>query len=458
MLTDSIAHLEWEGLQAPRTYEGEFDKPQIISGRSRANLTRDESYNVGGTAYGFSTSGKSTEEETQFMLRTQDTTFRASSQRIDFYACRVTRMTWTPPSSLGVGRGSEVTAPFVVREVHVRNSSGKTALSFREWFLNAPLHNMCFHEGVERSKTTVYEHRNRGALDLRDRFELVDYKQGTAEGLLVDFGAYRFLFECVPDAYAPAWSRKLMVEYREAWGGVPDVATRKDIAAMASYILGRELILIGDTLLTQEGYVAEARYLSHGRPNIQHLCQDYPRLPLGVEVTPSKFKQALATAVTAYQQKKQILPLEDCLGRYWLAIQTPPGLGIVILATALELLAQAWFRSKESKSRGEFLEHKAYRALLSPEIESLSAKLEKTDQGKAILKRILSANRLGTNDQMTTFFAELGIELSVDDRQVLQRRNKYVHGSPVNGSEASQSWGRYASLFTRAMVCILNLQ
>lgn len=457
--SDYIAQLDWEGLHEPRTFDGPFDGGVIIPGESKIVVSRDEDYNITGTAYGYTTQKEATPEENQSMCRRQNVTIRLHYATVDIAQFLVQSITRAPPSSPGVHVGFDLVAPFATQCITIRNTNpNQTRFSLREWYINAPPHNHFLHQRVDRKKTAIYEHSRAGRIPVADRYEMLQCMHSSMTCLTIDTGAFRFLVEYALDSFAPAWSKKLMVEYRDEWGLVPDEMTRTHVAEILSYLLGRELIPVGTTSLNREGYVIDATYTSHSRPNIRHLCRQIPRYTMNLAESPAAFEQAFVKAMVAYQKKQDSLPIAECLRRYWLAVELPPGLNIVILASTLEFLAKAWFKSQESKSRGTYMTHDAFRQLIQPEIDALAQKLEVREGGKAILKRILSANNFGSNDQTEVFFAELGLPLTGDDRKVLRGRNKYVHGGRIDISDASLTWGRYAGLFSRAMLRILELQ
>lgn len=457
--SDYIAHLDWEELNSPQTIEGPFLSPALFDGASKYSLSRDEDYNVIGMISGQSAAHEATEQEFGLMLNPRDVTIQEPHLIFDIKRLSLKSITRTPQAPMGANNNFNISAPFSAHSYKIRHTlTQEPCYSFREWYLNAPPNNHYLRQQVERKKTVIYEHNRRGPHPVSDRFEMMLYGQYDLAYLAIKTDRFQFLIERVPNSFFPIWSEKLMVEYREEWGLVPDEKTRNQIAELLGYLLGRRLISIGASILSRKGFIIEAVAKSHHQPNIRHLCKKYPHYPIDLKESPELFEAAFIKALNAYKSKQEYLPISECLHRYWLASELPLGLNIVILASTLEMLANAWFKSNESTSHGKYMPHDEYRELLSPEIEALADKLDKTEMGKAIIKRILSSNQFGANDKTNTFFSELGITLATEDKNILRDRNKYAHGGEINVIEARRCWAIYQSLFNHALLRILDLR
>jgi hypothetical protein len=362
-----------------------------------------------------------------------------------------------PASATPTNPASNLAAQFVAQRVRLKLKSDTQVQSVREWYLNGPL-TVSFMRGlVNRKKTSIYEHERNDRARVSDRYELLQYTQNGVGCIFIDTGTYSFWIETVPHCFPPAWSHKLMIEYRSDWGGVPDPDARSRISDIVGYLLGRELISIGHSELSHDGYILAKDCQGHLRPGIRTICAHWPRPPIPIDETPEAFSASFLRTWTAYERKYPILPISECLHRYWVAVRQPPSMSIVILASTLEYLSKAWFATASSRSRGKYISHEQYREILSPEIDTLAPKLMAHPQGDAVLKRILSAYNFGSTDQLEQFFSELGIDLVAEERSTLRKRNKYVHGHVVEPSEARATVARYEALFTRALIRILEI-
>lgn len=457
--SDYIAQLDWEVLFAPQVITGPFLSPGLIEGVSKYALSRDEDYNVIGMISGQSASHEIAGHEHGLMLNPREVTIKEPHLLHEIKNFVLKSITRTPQAPMDAHTLFDFTAPFSAHSYKIRQTlTQEPCFSFREWYLNAPPNNHYLRQQVERKKTVIYEHNRRGPHPVSDRFEMMLYGQYDLACLAIKTDSFQFLIERVPSTFFPIWSEKLIVEYREEWGLVPDEQTRNQIAELLGYLLGRRLISIGASMLSRQGYIIEAVAKSHYQPNIRHLCKKSPHYPIDLNESPELFEAAFIKALTAYKNKQEYLPISECLRRYWLASELPLGLNIVILASTLEMLANAWFKSNESTSHGKYMPHDEYRELLSPEIEALADKLDKTEMGKAIIRRILSSNQFGANDKTNTFFSELGITLAPEDKNILRGRNKYAHGGEINVIEARRCWAIYQALFNQALLRILDLR
>jgi len=456
--SDYVAHLDWEGLHSTQTYDGPFTNPAIVSGASQVCLLRDDDYNICGTVVGCVTDSDISHEERESMY--SPITLKMSLHWADVTISRylVKSINRSPALSPAGTAAHKVEAPFVAEGLSVQIKRPNDGVhSLREWYLNGPTVTEFMRGGIRRQRTSIYEHSRTERATVNDKYELLQYSKNSCGCVFVDAGSYSFWIESVPESFAPSWSKKLMIEYRSEWGRIPDTESRRRISELTGYLMGRELISIGNTSLTSDGYILAKECISHLRPDIRFICKDYPRYPIAIAESPAVFSEVLLRALSAYDRKHTTLPISECLRRYWLAVHQPPGLNIVILATTLELLTKAWYTSAESRSRGRYMSHDEYRELLNPEIDSLATKLESKPQGNAILRRILAAYNYGSNDHIENFFKELDINLTPEDVKVLRKRNKYVHGESIDYADARATWRRYSALFNIAMGRILEI-
>ena len=71
----------------------------------------------------------------------------------------------------------------------------------------------------------------------------------------------------------PSWSKCLSIEYRPAWGGIPEDRDREAIGALVGFLSGRELINLGHTRFDAEGKQISQVALSPRKDNLVSMCQ-----------------------------------------------------------------------------------------------------------------------------------------------------------------------------------------
>ena len=91
-----------------------------------------------------------------------------------------------------------------------------------------------------------------------------------------------------------------------------------------------------------------------------------------------------------------------------MANNMPLGTNLPLYANGLEILATAWFKSKESKTKGVYMPKKIYDNLLKDEFISIEKKISEYEYGERILNRIKNSFQLGANEKVSIFFDEIG--------------------------------------------------
>ena len=112
------------------------------------------------------------------------------------------------------------------------------------------------------------------------------------------------------------------------------------------------------------------------------------------------------------------LQLNQVVGRYFIALKTPIGVNLPLLANALEILSTN-YQKKEGKLNELFITDEKYAELISPELEILSKNLSGLDGAENILRKIKGANRRNPAEKVLLFLQLIGIIPGKLEKQAL---------------------------------------
>jgi len=112
----------------------------------------------------------------------------------------------------------------------------------------------------------IYKTRKQSNVDNINFFSKDDHKKIVSNDysfikLEYDNKEICFIMHAVPDSYNPNWSKKLGIEYRNLWG-IPKSKIREKIGEIVSFLLGRQLIKIGETKFDSKGNPIEELLLT----------------------------------------------------------------------------------------------------------------------------------------------------------------------------------------------------
>jgi hypothetical protein len=89
----------------------------------------------------------------------------------------------------------------------------------------------------------------------------------------VETDGLSFLVQHTPKNLGPSWAECLSIEYRPIWGGIPNANVREAIAAITSFLLGRDLVNVGHTRFAADGLPISQVARNPQKDNLVSLCQ-----------------------------------------------------------------------------------------------------------------------------------------------------------------------------------------
>jgi len=276
---------------------------------------------------------------------------------------------------------------------------------------------------------------------------------------------FQFLVSRVPRGIGPSWSSNIGIEYRRAWGRIPDANEREKIEELCSFVFGRQLLPVGYTIYDKDEHLVEGCALNPWR-RARSLCSKPDEPPIRISDSQrGKADGIIGELLPTYFEMREPLRLKEALWNYWISRDMPIGMSLPILVAAIESMRNGWFKQNKSKSQGYFMKKNEFEALLKEEIENIAKKLEekkyndkKKEYNDKIVAKIRRANEAGMMDSLRIFFEEIGLSIDGREWEAIEERHRFVHGHFVFGkAEWKQVIQRARTLDTLLHKTLLKL-
>lgn len=328
-----------------------------------------------------------------------------------------------------------------------------------EWYINGP-RDYLYPRSTEREMSEVYT-RNR----VNDKkFGPITQNNSQFDHAFVDAGNIKFIIHRVPKEFEPTWTEKVGIEYRRELSDIPDSKGRGAISEIVSFIFGRNLLNVGFSVFSEQGYAIEEVIKNPSGDNVYSVCQQPGKPPIDIMSYEywGKLEQVLAKLVPQYLELREILGLKEALWRYWFALTAPIGTNLPILANAVEILSSSWFKANDLKVRGVYMNKREFEALLVDELNHIEAKLTKVKFGERMIRKIRDCFQMSGNERLYTFFEALGIELNENEMEAIRARNYMVHGAIDMSDDTIKKFiqlsNAYVTLFNRIFLKLLGYE
>jgi hypothetical protein len=456
----NLPRIEWEGLANKWEVSELADSPVLPPGSQKIEIWRDEQYKIGAKIVGTPAGSPSDLllDQGQPGKIIPDYRIEGSSSLGRFFYqldhCIVNGVSIRWPEQF---EGDLKT--YRARRAVTREETPRAWLT--EWYLNAHDGALLYPRNVQRDLKETY-HRKRELPEEDAVFE-GNWPASHGRYAYVDTPAASFIVERVPKELGPSWSRNLAIEYREAWGGIPNEGTRAAIANLVSFVMGRPLVRVGYTAYNARGYAIEEVAVSPLEGDLLDLCRrtEQPPVQLKKGRRADLFERLLRGLVPRYLELNDELNLDDVIWGYWVSDRLPLGADLPTLATSVEILKNSWYSSKKSKSRGVYMPREQFDELLDSELAQIDKKLETVEYGDRMARRIRGAYQLGANESFEIFFEEIGLPIRQTERHAIRARNPMAHGSldlldESRHQEMLDAKMAYRTLFNRTFLKLLG--
>ena len=463
-LTQYLPHQEWEFLHQEYHIKNP-PIPKSLPGIPRLlELKRNDQYLLEATISGPLGKRDIVEEQTSpggfvrpFEIKgtDQDETYELTGCIIRNSPREIT----TSEISTVVGRFQADLYVHKVRQIRVQPQSSPSWLT--EWYLNGVHSARFLRRSTTRLRTSEYIRGREVYKEQEHRFEAGDLRSDSADYAYIRCPDFGFIIHEVPEGLGPVWSKNVGIEYREEFGRIPDPSEREAISEIVGFVMGKHLLNVGYSAFDESGNPLERCAVQPLGDNVVSLCQAPAFPPIQFPLHTDLFETVLQGLVPKFLEAREDLNLDEALMRYWTGSALPVGTDIPIIANGMEILANAWFKSERSKSKGTYLPEKEFSTLVEEEFANIADKLGENSYKDLLLRKMRGANNRGSGERMELFFKELGLNIGTLEGGAIKARNRMIHSRvTATGQEQREDLIRlsfaYRTLFHRVVLKILG--
>ncbi len=351
----------------------------------------------------------------------------------------------------------EFSMPFGVEDINWKRCiEGAEMDTMVEWYLNGVQDSSLFCES-SFMKDEVSRVITRAGNKVHEMHNIREYS--SSDCLYISFNDTGVLMRKVFQKYGPSWNSSLALEYRSEYGRIPDKEERQKISEFLGFLLGRHLILVGDTAYYNDAVIESNMYNPHSQNTVAE-CNSITKEIVSVhhcKKDSKSFREYAEVLLPNYLKIRDTYEMDSVLARYWLANIMPAGVNLPVLAGALESVMKTWFRGENSKTKGVYIDAKSYESIVKDFIVQIEESLVECEYRDKILNKISNAYQIGVNDRYFIFLRELGLEYGDAEKSCIRARNAFTHGDKkVDDFETLQKTRTMFILFGRVILKLLE--
>lgn len=303
----------------------------------------------------------------------------------------------------------------------------------KEWYLNSIHNNLIFTRPTKYSVTQEY-------IKIRDNSPCGDISakeeylpDGGLDYLFLILDDFKVILQKVPDQFGPEWSNNLGIEYHLEYN-IPSQDIRKKTADIVSFLLGRNLIKIGETFYDSKWNVIGGISISSNvssRLNLKTISnyRDLPAIMYYEEFFGEfEWERYSSEIINAYLNCD--LDLSQIMENLLISMCVPTEAEIMMIGGCLDEISKKWFESDNSPSKGELIEFDEFKRNISKELTVIKGKL---DQYEDIYKNIENSYKISGRKKVDLFLNELGIAIGKSEQKARDYRNIPAHGQGMSG-------------------------
>jgi len=459
-----LPYLEWEILREPVAIYKVADRTELPKGQKRIMINRDEDYNLKATLH-----FKDPEFDRHFQ-RLSDVA-GSFPETFDIQGSHSDLIHYTLESCLIGGitihlvqEGPEIldTANLYFQGLRKRYKTGKEDTHLMEWFLNGPQDSV-FHRSTKRKLSKSFFRRRLASKE--DKIDSIEVSRDSSsirsDFLRIKACDMQFLIVKVPKGIGPEWSSNIGIEYRKAWGRIPDRDERKKIEELCSFVFGRQLLSVGYTAYDQNENMVEAYAHNPWGNEAKSLCSKYDAPPVRIDnPIRGKAEDVIVQLLPKYYERQETLFLKEALWHYWISRNVPVGTNLSIISAAVETIINRWYRFKESKSGGVYMQKSKFETLLKEEIDGIKRKLASEPEGEKIVAKILRAYDFGITERFRIFFEEIKLSIDEQEWKAIKERHKFAHGhiefGKTDWNRVIQHYNTFETLLHKILLKLLG--
>ncbi len=309
------------------------------------------------------------------------------------------------------------------RRMHLPESETDTLI---EWYLNGPESTVLY---CDTSKTIDKVSRKVVRNGVKNASQIHTAENYSTDCLYIKYLDTGVLLRKVSSEYKPEWSNNVALEYRTAYGRIPEKEERKKIAELLGFLMGRHLILVGNTAYQGAVILESNMYNPYADAALECSSNTLEVIPVHYyHDERENFREYAQALLPVYLELRDTYGFDSALARYWLANTMPIGVNMPIVAGAIESIQKAWFKGKKSKTKAVYMDKDAYESAISRFLEQVKDNLGECENRDILINKISNCYQMGANDRYYTFFEELGLEYGDSERKSIKARNSFTHG------------------------------
>ena len=472
-----LPYLEWEVLHKPITIPKVNDIKELPEGQKRIKIDRDERYKLRGILI--------FEGDYKLLLKELHRlnvapagsfvkTFEIQGSNQSGFKCYTLESCSISGGKISYKEDSQETsceANLNLYGVKIKSKSRVEGTRLTQWCLNGPRDNIFYRVTDRKVLSSFFRERFASKEDKINSIKISreDALMVGADFLRIKACDFQFLVTKVPNGIGPSWSSNIGIEYRKAWGRIPDVREREKIEEICSFIFGRQLLPVGYTEYDKNGNMVEVYAHDPWWRDPRSLCSYHDRPPIKIKVHErGRVENVISQLLPKYYEKVEHFNFKDAFIFYWISRNMPEGTKLPILASAVETVINGWLESKDSKSHGRYMKEKEFHELMEPEIKTIKSKLERKlnkhhnseKPSDEIIKKILNAHQFGTMEKFRHFFKEITLPVPDYEWKAIKKRHVFAHGGiefdKVEWEEVIQLTQTYETLFHKIVLKLLG--
>jgi hypothetical protein len=338
-----LPHLEWEVMREPITIL-KANGEKLPQGKNEIVIYRDEYYMLRAVL--------STECRNEFFTKDIDRRGFVESSDITIPDFHGKHYTLESCNTKSYTQGHLCKVDLSIQGLKIRPKTETEGVWLTEWYINGPKGNSGFHNSATRKMSRTI---SRECLAHNDEkvhsIEILEEIPVTTSSdyLRIETDDLQFLIAKVSDGFGPNWhsniSSNIGIEYREDWGRIPDETERETIRELCSFVLGRQLLIVGHTSYDEDDNIEEEYACNPWGNDPRYLCSKPDLPPIRIDGH-SKADDLITQLLPPYCKLRDDYHLNHALWLYWLARDMPAGMGLPFLAAAVEAIMGGWFEPK----------------------------------------------------------------------------------------------------------------
>jgi len=321
------------------------------------------------------------------------------------------------------------------------------------WFLNGS-EELSYTEGIRISEKN-YEKIEWGTF-CEDEFEFKSNRYFGRDAIKLKFKEYEFLFGRVKKD-SNELNKSSFIRFRP--NEDPTYEEIKEICMLLSYVLGVELICIGNTKYNSKSFPVYIEHRSTFRKDIDNVISsnELPPLPVRIQDCYSakiEPDEQINMFIQKYLNYKEALGLESVIWYINYARSQHPMVKIQPLSTAFDMLCTAYFAKKPNTH----ILPEVFNNIMK-ELKPILKKYITNEKDRNMLAgKFTNCNSLSLNKRNKALFTELGLELSELELTALNSRNKVIHGSVNDDSiDSIIQASAYTTLMSRLLLSMIGM-